>query len=250
MTDSPYNELGYFRDGLRAPAQRKYLQDQPEGVYRIHGNLPPGFLVAERFLSPEQCRSIVDYAETQKGTPSTVQAQGTGSPRDIAVSHTRITDYISIAGIQDQVLEFMRRVFVDLVQTHYGERITWFEQPEILRYRPGGHYDAHVDAENWDKDAGRWVQGVDRHYSLLLYLNGEFTGGEIDFPNFGLRLAPKPGMMVLFPSDHRYVHAAYPTLTGSRYVLVCWGAVTGRRLIHGGPPAGATVVTRQDQVKE
>ncbi len=212
----------------------------------MHNSLPPGFLVVENFLTPSQCAHIVNYAGGHEGIPSTVQATESGSARDYARSHTRVTDYIGIDGIRDEVTGFMRRVFVDLVQRHYGETIAWFEQPEILRYRPGGHYAEHVDAENWDKDQRRWVPGVDRHYSLLMYLNGEFTGGELVFPNFGLRLKPKPGMLVLFPSDHRYVHAARPTESGVRYALVCWCAVTGRPLIDAQPPPGATLINEAD----
>lgn len=240
MTDTPYNKHGYFRAGLRTPELlRQYCGDQPRGVYQILNQLPPGFLVIENFLAPAQCQSIVTYAETQQARQSTVH--GGAAARSKTLSHTRITDYIPITGIRDEVTGFMRRVFGDILQSQYGESLLWFEEPEILRYQPGGEYREHADAENWDKQEQRWVQHVDRHYSLLLYLNSEFTGGEIEFPNFGLRLYPKPGMLVLFPADHRYVHAARPTQSGQRYTLVCWCAVTGRELIESTPPRGATL---------
>lgn len=241
MADSPYNEHGYFRDGLREASQRKYLADQPEGSYQVRGALPPGVLVVERFLAPEQCRAIVGHASTAQARAATVQS-GSATEHGRRLSHTRVTDYIPAGPLLGTLTELMREVFTNLVARHFGATIAWFEQPEILRYRAGGHYDPHVDAENWDRESGRWVRGVDRHLSLLLYLNADFTGGELEFQNFGLRLKPKPGMLVVFPSDHRYVHAARPTESGERYVLVCWAAVAGAEYVGDGPPRGATVL--------
>ena len=55
-----------------------------------------------------------------------------------------------------------------------------------------------------------WKRVVDRDVSLLIYLTEEFQGGEILFNNFQYRLKPRAGMVVYFPSDHRYVHTALP----------------------------------------
>ena len=68
---------------------------------------------------------------------------------------------------------------------------------------------------------------IDRDYSILLYLNEGYIGGEIDFPNFGLKFQPKKGLLLAFPSDARYVHAARPVTAGTRYALVSWAAAKG-----------------------
>jgi predicted 2-oxoglutarate/Fe(II)-dependent dioxygenase YbiX len=63
-----------------------------------------------------------------------------------------------------------------------------------------------------------------RDFSFLIYLNEEFTGGEIVFPNFDFKLIPKKGMFVCFPSDHRFIHKVTETLSGIRYAIVTWAA--------------------------
>lgn len=243
MADSPYNEHGYFRDGLRAASQRQFLADQPEGSYRVRGALPPGLLVIERFLAPSQCAALVDYAAGAASQPATVQAASGATKRGRELSHTRVTDYIPLGPLQTEIEGLMHELWTGVVAAHYGVEIDWFELPEILRYRAGGRYDPHVDAENWDRESGRWVRGVDRDLSLLLYLNDAYTGGELEFGNFGLRLQPKTGMLVVFPSDHRYVHAARPTQSGERYVLVCWAATRGSERVGDGAPRGATITS-------
>ncbi len=64
----------------------------------------------------------------------------------------------------------------------------------------------------------------------------DFTGGELDFPHFGFRIRPQAGMLACFPSDHRYLHAAKPTLSGTRYVLVGWAAAKGTQRVNDRPP--------------
>ena len=68
---------------------------------------------------------------------------------------------------------------------------------------------------------------MDRDLSIIIYLNGDFEGGHLDFPNFGFRLKPQSGMLACFPADHRYVHSARPVESGVRYILVSWAAVRG-----------------------
>ncbi len=113
-----------------------------------------------------------------------------------------------------------------------------FEWPDILHYGPGGRYDLHADAETRDPQTGEWVRVLERDYSLLIYLNDEFTGGAIEFPNFGYRVQPRRGMLVAFPSDHRYAHAALPVESGTRFVIVSWAAAVGSPRLHDGVRVG------------
>jgi hypothetical protein len=39
-------------------------------------------------------------------------------------------------------------------------------------------------------------------------------------------------MLVAFPSDHRFAHAALPVTGGRRYVIVTWAAVLGSPRVH------------------
>lgn len=117
--------------------------------------------------------------------------------------------------------------FLDVVMPYFGMDLHWVSPPSVLKYTSGGKYDAHSDNEYWDDASRRWVRSLDRDYSLLIYLNDDFQGGGLYFPNFDLRLRPEPGMLVAFPSDHRFQHAAEPLTAGERYVIVSWAAARG-----------------------
>ena len=87
---------------------------------------------------------------------------------------------------------------------------------------PGDSHVAHADNER--REHGRWVPNhtPQRDYTGLAYLNDDFTGGELVFPDLDIVIVPKPGLLVGFPSNHKFVHAVPKVLSGKRYSLPVW----------------------------
>ena len=146
--------------------------------------------------------------------------------------------------MRDEILALVSKFFLDWIEPFYKKTIEWFEYPEILRYNVGGYYWPHSDADNWIQDDQAWSRSLDRDLSILFYLNEEYEGGEIEFPNFRFRLTPERGMLVCFPSDHRFLHAAQETTGGQRYVLVSWAAAAETERVREDPPARAIFLKR------
>jgi predicted 2-oxoglutarate/Fe(II)-dependent dioxygenase YbiX len=132
------------------------------------------------------------------------------------------------------------------MESFFKVKFEWYERPQILRYSPGGKYNQHADAEHWVPETQNWVRAHDRDFSVLLYLNDEYEGGELEFTSFNYKIKPKAGMLIGFPSDHRYLHAALPTLSGTRYVIVSWGAVLGNQRIHKNAPYASILLRIRD----
>ena len=86
------------------------------------------------------------------------------------------------------------------------------EPYNIIRYRKGDHYPNHYDGST----------ALGRHLSVILYLNGDFEGGELYFRNFDVTIKPEAGMLVLFPSNYAYQHEALPITQGTKYAIVTW----------------------------
>lgn len=82
----------------------------------------------------------------------------------------------------------------------------------LLKYSGGQEYKEHSDGSS---ASGRCV-------SAILYLNEDFEGGELEFPRFNVKIKPKPGMLVLFPSNYAYSHIAHPVTSGTKYAIVTW----------------------------
>lgn len=85
----------------------------------------------------------------------------------------------------------------------------------VLKYGRGAEYRAHHDHG----------PGNSRVLSAVAFLNDNYSGGELVFPNFDVTIEPKAGSCVLFPSNFPYLHIAEPAGIEDgtvKYSLVTW----------------------------
>jgi len=54
-------------------------------------------------------------------------------------------------------------------------------------------------------------------FSMIVYLNDDYEGGEIEFPNQGVSIKPQEGSLIVFPSNEPYLHKVNEVLSGKRY---------------------------------
>lgn len=66
----------------------------------------------------------------------------------------------------------------------------------------------HIDIE------GEWEE-----YSILVYINSDYEGGELELTNFNINLKPQSGSIIIFPSGDPYVHAAQKSYNGQKYFI-------------------------------
>lgn len=54
-------------------------------------------------------------------------------------------------------------------------------------------------------------------FGLTMYLNNDFTGGELYYTQFGLKITPRPRNLVIHHARHR--HLVLPVESGNRYAI-------------------------------
>jgi predicted 2-oxoglutarate/Fe(II)-dependent dioxygenase YbiX len=176
-------------------------------------------LIVENFLPRDICKMLCDHIETEFNKhPITEFAQSRKA------YHAKTGEMIPV------IRELFYNIMVNKLEPFFETQIEWWEHPQLLRYVKGGRYDPHSDSENWQKDVnghGYWHRQHDRDVSVVLYLNEEFSGGKLNFPDQNIKITPKPGLLVAFPSTRFYRHGAEPTESGVRYVIVTWAAAVG-----------------------
>jgi predicted 2-oxoglutarate/Fe(II)-dependent dioxygenase YbiX len=183
------------------------------------------------FLSEQECSSLVEVAGRLHREEAAVTRE---NPQGLVTEHStyRQTTLIKSFDEPSAFLPTVARAFREHVEPAFAVQVEWFEWPDVLLYGAGGRYDVHTDADLPDRESSGWRRVMDRDISLLLYLNDTYTGGELVFPARETTIRPQTGMLVAFPSDHRFAHAAMPVTSGTRYVIVSWAAVTGSPRIH------------------
>jgi hypothetical protein len=81
----------------------------------------------------------------------------------------------------------------------------------IQRMQPGVQLTSHTD-QHTDPSI---------KYATIIYINDEYSGGELFFPNLNIEIKPKPGTLLVFPGNEQYEHGVKVVGEGPiRYVLV------------------------------
>lgn len=92
---------------------------------------------------------------------------------------------------------------------HYSVNIGKLMPLSISKYSTGKSMGPHVDDYN---------NGEDPNISVVLYLNDNYEGGEINFPNQNITIKPEAGSIVIFPSVEPYYHQSLPVKSGIKYM--------------------------------
>jgi predicted 2-oxoglutarate/Fe(II)-dependent dioxygenase YbiX len=220
------NKNGYFLQSLNADINKEICKDLPAGKHSSYGDIPPGVLVIENFLDDDLCQKIVESTEQMKYKKATVVDADLAKKQEKVAIKSRDTEVFSLGAYDNKIKSLLVGAFDGVIKNYYNKKVVHYEQPQLLRYTKGGFYHYHADSEYWHSASQQWIRSMQRDLSYLLYLNDEYTGGELEFKNFNFSLRPKKGTFICFPSDHRFVHKVNQTTSGIRYAIVSWAATS------------------------
>lgn len=190
--------------------------------------------MAPEVLTQEGIDALVSYIRsTRQNDLAVFDADATN--RSTAVQwvvdkKVRNTQTVPVEPFLPHLHDLLQNVIRDIANPFYGIEISGYETPQLLRYGIGGMYEPHVDGESlWMKEDGTkvWRKSVERDLSAVIYLNDDFEGGEFIFPDLNIRVLPKPGLLLCFPSSHLYRHGVLPVTRGERLAIVTWMTVRG-----------------------
>jgi prolyl 4-hydroxylase len=196
----------------------------PDGEVRVMLALnAPHVVLLGNVLSGDECNALIEQCESRM-VRSLVVADAEGNVRE---SDTRTSYGVSLRRAETPLVARIEARVAALV--HWPVERT--EGLQVLRYRTGGHYRAHLDWMNAD------LPGMHRHLkrggqrlaTLLLYLSDVEVGGGTSFPAVGLEVKPQKGNAVFFlNTDSRYVgdhsarHGSMPVVDGVKFVANMW----------------------------
>jgi hypothetical protein len=86
------------------------------------------------------------------------------------------------------------------------------DELRIKRYRAGTN-------ENFEPHFDSYQQKSARYFVFLWYLNDVTEGGETEFVDLGVKVAPRTGRLLVFPPYWMYQHAGLPPLSNDKYII-------------------------------
>ena len=170
------------------------------------------------FLSPEQCDGLIALIDSNR-RPSTLLA--VSDDPDFRTSESCDMDRWS-----PEV-----RPTDEAIAALLGLDPVHGETMQGQRYAPGQQFRAHTDwfhanTPYWD-DMQRC--GGQRTWTAMIYLNDVEEGGATWFPQAGIRVAPKRGLLLAWNNmkpdgspNELTLHEGMPVIAGVKYVITKW----------------------------
>ena len=192
--------------------------------------LHPEPLVERRpgFLTPEECRYVIDLA-MPKLEPAVVLHPQTGQPMRDPVRKALGAAFPFV--IEDPALHAINRRIAAATGTNYEQG----EPLQVLSYNPGDEYKPHSDAIPPSASTNQRIA------TFLVALNAGYDGGETAFPRLGIEWRGQVGEALHFrnvdaagnPSAAMW-HAGTPVRRGRKFLLSKW--LRAAPLDLAGPP--------------
>nr|WP_298169741.1 2OG-Fe(II) oxygenase [uncultured Pseudomonas sp.] len=164
-----------------------------------------GIFTVKNFLSSPECISYIQMSENIGFEEAAIQTkEGPEILKAVRNNDRIIFDDVDLATfLFERAKQFLPDSIDDWRLSGLNERFRFY------RYTPEQYF-------KWHKDGFYCRSNTEvSQLSLLLYLNGEYEGGETEFRWDVIK--PEAGMALVFP--HLMMHQGAPLISGTKYVL-------------------------------
>jgi hypothetical protein len=164
--------------------------------------MPKNIKIVKSFMSKEDSLFIEKFL---KSVDSEFKQYGNGEKE-----FTFFTDFKD-----DEVLKILNscgRLALSFIKNNYPGSFGEFDDSKthIARFIEGPGMHEHFDTTRPNDIA------------TLVYLNDNYEGGDIYFPEHDMYIKPDQGDLVCFPDNPGYIHGVMPITSGIRYTLPRW----------------------------
>jgi Rps23 Pro-64 3,4-dihydroxylase Tpa1-like proline 4-hydroxylase len=161
-------------------------------------------------IDPNLCKEVISYFDNsgQRNPPN--------EKYDFFDNRSLCINYI----IDKTLLRKLQLMEVKISQAasklFYEEPFLFVEHWDIVKWNPGMNMKVHTD--NGDSLDGSNLSN--RHYTSIIYLNDDYSGGETVFPTENKTCSPEIGKFVIFPSE--LPHGVSEVKDKDRYTIATW----------------------------
>jgi Rps23 Pro-64 3,4-dihydroxylase Tpa1-like proline 4-hydroxylase len=168
------------------------------------------YTTIKNFLSDSECDMIMEYgSENLSLSPGLVVDRVKNNSRKSSVSFTNFEGKFSF--IKERISEHLNELI-----SIKGHDINFSKDFQYTEYKVGEYY-------SWHKDSGDHPMVKDRFCSIVIQLNDEYGGGDLQMINEEdevMTFEKGKGNLFVFLSN--ILHQVTPVENGVRYSLVSW----------------------------
>lgn len=175
-------------------------------------------ILYENFLTKEEAQGIIKVLDAQANnnkiswTPiSFYESYSSVLPQD---NDPELFD----AGVSPTIFSEIRDGIIKSVASVHGIEESKVSQIgyHTQKWEPGAYARIHSDNTDEHGNSGPFERS---RYAAFIYLNDDFEGGLLRFPDQDISIEPKVGMLAAFAGGHKNMHEVTLITKGVRYTL-------------------------------
>ena len=229
-----HTEPGDFKRGINpSPARKQRRPTDPAEFVRL------GLFLRSNFLDAQECAGLCSEMASAASVAAAVSRAGISSVNE----QIRRTQVVQMSADSTHYVRERLKILMPDLATHFSEKLSSYQEPQFLLYRPGAFFEPHSDNSGDPRQPERIRR---RNVSAVLFLNSGsdtpstesgqgllesrgFGGGRLNFyyltprptwEDFCLSLVGTPGLLVAFRSN--VIHQVTPVTDGTRFTVVTW----------------------------
>jgi prolyl 4-hydroxylase len=166
-------------------------------------------------LTAEFCAQMVDAFESSahlQATQTRGKQAGLNNSSWVELNVSRFADAAFLGFFHAQIDKYLAIYNKSLALTLPIPTSAKLDELRIKRYRAGGddNFEPHFDS---------YQQKSARYLVFLWYLNDVADGGETQFVDLDIAVAPRVGRLLMFPPYWMFQHAGLPPLSNDKYII-------------------------------
>jgi hypothetical protein len=191
---------------------RKQLDLEKDEIYLKNvaklGSSEKNVYVVDNFLSNEEHQALSNFVN---------------NPDQVSwIKEPWTTERTQEDSIPEDTLKLLKKIFETArskCMNYYDIEVSdaFLSQYLLTKWSSGSKMQPHVDT-----DAQKH-----QHIVCMYYINDDYEGGEIIFPDYNLSIKPKSNSLIMFPGNENYIHGVLEVSRGFRYTFpmrfcLCW----------------------------
>jgi len=164
------------------------------------GSSAKNVYVIDNFLPNEEYQTLSNFANNSDQIPWIKEPWTT----DRTAPNSIPEDYVKII---KKIYPLARLNCMDYYDVKVNDYPPEIRDVLLRKWSPGSKMEPHIDTE----------AQKNLHIVGMYYLNDNYDGGEIFFPDYNLKIKPKSNSLLMFPGNENYVHGVHEVSKGFRY---------------------------------
>ncbi len=165
----------------------------------------------ENFISRDHCKKLIEYFNTD-----------TSMWNETCFYNSSVMNLLDPLEkyngnlIDEKYFHDMRKELWALAEDACGVKLINLTF-SAARWLPGAFADPHSDNSELDGTPNAWR---DNKFVTIIYLNEEYSGGELVFNDHNISISPKSGSVVAFDPGIKNIHSVNKITSGDRYTML------------------------------